>query len=264
MLSLKKINSTINLNEHYFINSYFSRNTLWHSQTTRMGGKDISNKVFTFGMLLAETTWVDIKWQHQSFITHILLRLFFWDNVLKQTTQQTTEKKDIYIFCIISNMKINVHVKCHDHRQPRRFRAPVVSSRLAQSTGGSEGLRGHGTSVCGLWLVTHSQACLCFLSFVSNKNLGNQSFCLRWLLWNPKRPHQSFLAMLWPSSNGLQTHFGLALPSSRTEIHETTYIPHHEFHFEQKPAWQGKLKMEKTYQPYVSFSHCLSAVSFQS
>lgn len=172
------------------------------------------------------------------------------------------EKGYIYFF----------HYFQHENKCP----CEVSLSQAVQEVQSASGFVEAGTKHRGLWrtessrylglwnMVTHSQVCLCFLSFVSNKNLGDQSFCLRWLLWNPKRPHQSFLAMLWPSSNGLQTHFGLALPSSRTEIHETTYIPHHEFHFEQKPAWQGKLKMEKTYQPYVSFSHCLSAVSFQS
>lgn len=110
--------------------------------------------------------------------------------------------------------------------------------------------------------VTRSLVCLCFLSFVSNKNLGDQSFCFRWLLWNFKRPQQGFLSTLWPSFNGLQTHFSLQLCNSTTEIQETTYIPHHEFQFEQRPACQGKLELENTYQLYVSFSsHFLSAVS---
>lgn len=62
------------------------------------------------------------------------------------------------------------------------------------------------------------------------------------------------LATLCPSSNGSQTCFSVELPNSTTEIHETTYIPHPAFHFEQKPACWGKLETEKTYQSYVSLS----------
>lgn len=101
---------------------------------------------------------------------------------------------------------------------------------------GIKGQRIRHTEACGTLQVTRSWACLCFPSFVSNKNLGDQSYCLRWLLWNSKRPHQGFLAALWPLFNGIQTHCSLQLHDGTQKYMKQHIFPHHEFQFEQKPA----------------------------
>lgn len=67
-----------------------------------------------------------------------------------------------------------------------RFGAPASSRAGTKHRAPSAGTRAVSRPVeCD---VPHLWVCLCFLSFVSNKNLGDLSSCLRWLLWNSKRP----------------------------------------------------------------------------
>lgn len=94
---------------------------------------------------------------------------------------KTTSQVEKRYFLYISSTKTNIHVKCcHSfHEGLGLCRADHV---------GSKGQRLRGIKVFITLHVTCSLVCLCFLSFVSNKNLGDWSFSLTWLLWNFKTP----------------------------------------------------------------------------